>query len=167
MPIITNLGSSTIVFTIVTILLIYGILKNNVKIKRIAIIGLIALIITTTIIFILKISINEPRPFISLKYVNLLIIENDPYSFPSGHSGNIFAFATAFGLNWKLKIKEKSFKLAWILFPIGILVCFSRIYIGVHYPFDILFGAIIGTFGGLIATMIVNKYIENRLFKNK
>jgi len=160
MPIITNLGSSLVVFTISISLLIFGILKRNMKLKKLAIISLIALIITITIISALKVLINEPRPFISLKYVNLLIIENDPYSFPSGHGGNVFALATAFGLNWTLNIKGKQFKLAWILYPIALLVCFSRIYVGVHYPFDILIGGLVGIFGGLLATLIV-KYINN------
>ena len=161
MPIITDIGSTAVVFTISTILLIVGILKKNIKLRRLAIIGLIAFIITATIIFTLKVSVEEPRPFIVLKYVNLLIMENDPYSFPSGHSGNIFALATAFGLNWTLKIRGKQFKLAWILYPIALLTCFSRVYIGVHYPFDILIGGLIGIFGGLLATFIVNKYFND------
>ncbi|WP_225370833.1 phosphatase PAP2 family protein [Methanobrevibacter arboriphilus] len=161
MPVITDIGSTIVVFTISTVLLIVGILKKNMKLRRLAIIGLIAFIITAAIIFTLKVLVEEPRPFIVLKYVNLLIIENDPYSFPSGHSGNIFALATAFGLNCTLKLRGKQFKLAWILYPIALLTCFSRVYIGVHYPFDILIGAIIGIFGGLLATFIVNRYFND------
>ncbi|BBL62890.1 hypothetical protein MARBORIA2_19570 [Methanobrevibacter arboriphilus] len=161
MPIITDIGSTAVVFTISIILLIFGVFKKNIKLRRLAIIGLIAFIITVIIIFTLKVLVEEPRPFIVLKYVNLLIIELDPYSFPSGHSGNIFALATAFGLNWTLKIRGKQFKLAWILYPIALLASFSRVYIGVHYPFDILIGGLIGIFGGLLATFIVNRYLND------
>jgi undecaprenyl-diphosphatase len=161
MPNITNLGSFIVVVIICLIILIYGISTKNRKLRNLAIMGLIAIIITDIAISILKIVISEPRPFITLKSVHLLVSENDPFSFPSGHSGNIFALAVSLGLNWTFKIGKKSIKLIWVLIPIAFIIGFSRIYIGVHYPFDVLIGALIGITGGLIATNIGTKYLNN------
>lgn len=161
MPIITDLGSLIIVLTICFILLAYGSITKNIKIKKLAILGLIAITITTISIYILKTIVAEPRPFVTLTDVNLLIHEADPLSFPSGHSGNIFALATAIGLNWTINLRKKPVKLIWILIPLACLVGFSRIYNGVHYPFDVLIGAFIGMIGGVIATKIGKKYLNN------
>jgi undecaprenyl-diphosphatase len=159
MPIITNLGTTELIFGMCIIILIYGILKNKKEIKYLAIIALISLALTDTIISIIKVIVNEPRPFISLDSVHLLVTENDPYSFPSGHTGNIFSFAIALGINWTLKIKNYPIKLAWILIPIACIVAFSRIYVGVHYPLDVIVGMIIGIIGGVIATKIEQNHL--------
>ena len=158
MPKITDVGSMPFVAILCILLLVYGVITKNMWVKYLAITGIIALILTDTTISIFKVIFNEPRPFVTLNSVHLLISENDPYSFPSGHSGNIFALATALGLNWEFKIMGKTIKLIWFLIPIACLIGFSRIYIGVHYPFDIVVGAIIGVIGGIIATKIVYNY---------
>lgn len=67
-----------------------------------------------------------------------------------------------------MNVGNKYTKLVWILIPIATLIGFSRIYIGVHYPFDMVAGAIIGIICGLIATKIVNCYLikHDKKFKN-
>lgn len=161
MPIITNLGSEPFGIAICLILLTIGMATKNRSLQKLAILGIIALLITSIIVLIIKISVAEPRPFITLKNVHLLVVEKDPYSFPSGHTTNAFALATAFGLNWKIQFFKKNIKLIWFLIPLAAIIGFSRIYIGVHYPFDVLFGAIIGIIIGLIVTKIGNTYLKN------
>jgi undecaprenyl-diphosphatase len=123
--------------------------------------GIVTLFLVTIVVAILKFSIAEPRPVIALKNVHLLVSEIDPYSFPSGHTTNAFALATVFGLNWKIPIFKRTVKLIWILIPIAAIVGFSRIYIGVHYPLDVLCGAIIGIILGVIATKIGKNYLKS------
>jgi len=159
MPMITDIGSMPFVLSICILLLVYSIITKNMSIKYLAITGIIAILFTDIIISILKVLINEPRPFHTLTSVHLLISENDPYSFPSGHSGYIFALAISLGLNWKFSIRKKEIKLLWLLIPLAFIVGFSRVYIGVHYPFDVFIGAIIGTIGGVIATKIMSDYL--------
>jgi len=165
MPIITNLGALPTILAITLAILIYGIITKNKKIIHLTIVGLIALALTDITISLIKVIVAEPRPFVALNSVHLLVTEPDPYSFPSGHSGDIFAFATAFGFNHSLKIKNKSIKLAWLLIPIAIIVGFSRIYVGVHYPLDVLVGATIGIIGGVAGTKIGYNVLKKK--KNK
>jgi undecaprenyl-diphosphatase len=161
MPTITNIGNDIFLISVCILIILYSIITKNIAIRYLAITGLVAIIFADITIGILKVLINESRPFVTLDNVHLLINEDDPYSFPSGHSGNIFALATALGLNWKFKIKNKPIKLAWLLIPLALIIGFSRIYIGVHYPFDVVVGAIIGIIAGLIAIKLINSYLIN------
>ncbi|MDP2741722.1 MAG: phosphatase PAP2 family protein [bacterium] len=90
----------------------------------------------------------RPRPFVE-NSVNLLI-NHDPTesSFPSGHASFYFALSTAiYFYNKKLGI----------LFYIGtFLIVISRVFVGIHWPSDILAGALLGIFIG---------WLTNRVFK--
>ena len=158
MPIITDLGSQFFVVAFCLIVLAIAMVKNNEPLRKVAIVGLIALCLVSIIVLMLKFSIAEPRPFVALKNVNLLVIEIDPFSFPSGHTTNSFALATVFGLNWQIPFLKKKLKLIWLLIPLASIVGFSRIYVGVHYPIDVLVGAIIGIILGLIAIKIGKRF---------
>jgi undecaprenyl-diphosphatase len=62
------------------------------------------------------------------------------YSFPSGHAAASFVAA------YLLSKKDK--KRAWVYYVVALLISFSRIYLGKHYPSDVLAGALIGTLIG-------------------
>lgn len=64
------------------------------------------------------------------------------YGFVSSHAANFFAIATA---TW-LVLRKFYPSLVWWLLTTGLLICFSRIYLGVHYLTDILVGALVGVF---------------------
>lgn len=68
------------------------------------------------------------------------------YSFPSSHAANTFALITYLCLITAKKIKW----LPYLLIPFALLVSYSRMYLGVHYPSDILGGIFIGAFLGWI-----------------
>jgi len=93
----------------------------------------------------LKIAVNRPRPFDALANVHLLDPKPDP-SFPSNHSANAFLGAGIFYKNLK---KFKIF-----FYVLAVLVVFSRIYVGAHYPSDVIAGA----FLGWLSFWIVSKY---------
>ncbi|HEY9856728.1 MAG TPA: phosphatase PAP2 family protein, partial [Stenomitos sp.] len=81
---------------------------------------------------------NRPRPYMTypdLKTPNGKM-EDDPLSFPSGHAAVSFAAATV--------LADYNPKLAWPAYGIAALVSYSRIYNGLHYPSDILAGALLG-----------------------
>jgi undecaprenyl-diphosphatase len=58
------------------------------------------------------------------------------YSFPSGHAAVSFACATVLALAVP--------RLRWPLYTLAALIAFSRVYVGVHFPFDVLAGAVLG-----------------------
>jgi undecaprenyl-diphosphatase len=85
---------------------------------------------------ILKPFFGRIRPCNALENINLLINKSKAFSFPSSHAVNFFALATYFGYYFR--------KYLWWFLSIAAMVAYSRVYVGVHYPFDILAGALIG-----------------------
>ena len=70
------------------------------------------------------------------EYINLLVSKGGIYSFPSNHAANSFVFATVLSYFYdKNRIS---------LYILASTIAFSRVYVGVHYPLDIIFGSIIG-----------------------
>ena len=97
----------------------------------------VAVAISWTVAEGAKVLVNRARPFISDTEIAPLIKTPSSSSFPSGHS------ATAASGALTLSAVYPSFAPAFVLS--GILVALSRIYLGVHYPFDVLAGLLIGT----------------------
>ena len=81
------------------------------------------------------------------------------YSFFSAHASNSFALATFFSIIFKkLKI------LRIVIVFLALLIAYSRIYIGVHYPLDVIIGALFGVFFSITYVHFINKYLKNKLF---
>jgi undecaprenyl-diphosphatase len=121
---------------------------------KIAFIGVILLIIASdqTGYRLLKELFARPRPCDILNDVITPVGCTGTYSFPSNHALNNFAAAFFF---YKLFPKLK-----WVLFITAGLVAISRVYLGLHYPSDIIGGALIGIAFGYIfseLTLIVEK----------
>ena len=70
------------------------------------------------------------------EYINLLVSKGGKYSFPSNHASNSFVFATVLSYFYD---RNRVF-----LYILASTIAFSRVYVGVHYPLDIIFGSIIG-----------------------
>ena len=92
---------------------------------------------------VLKEFFARPRPCNILPDVHLLAGCSGSLSFPSSHAVNSFALAAIFGFYEK--------KLWIITAPGAALVAFSRVYLGVHYPADVIVGAIVGIGFGYLA----------------
>ena len=74
------------------------------------------------------------------------------YGFPSCHAANTFALAAAVAILLRRR-GVVTFVYAWAL-----VTCYSRIYLGVHYPGDLLVGAIVGTAAALLCVLVVRHY---------
>ncbi|MHB8883273.1 MAG: glycosyltransferase family 39 protein [Thermodesulfovibrionales bacterium] len=86
---------------------------------------------------VLKHIFQRPRPCTVLEGVNLLVGCGRSFSMPSNHALNSFAAACIF---WPLRRKA----LNAALIGIAALIAFSRVYVGVHYPSDVVAGAVLG-----------------------
>jgi undecaprenyl-diphosphatase len=114
---------------------------------------MIGLVIVDSTTNLLKHTFERPRPCQIFEDVRLLVGCTSSFSFPSGHASNSFAVASIFGYFFR--------RASLPMFLIALFVGFSRIYVGVHYPSDVLAGAI---WGGLIAIilLILQKYCSER-----
>lgn len=95
---------------------------------------------------ILKNLFGRVRPFTLQGGISLLVDAPTDWSFPSGHTSASFAAAV-------LLLKEKK-KIGWVALAVAILVAFSRLYLYVHYPSDVLGGVIVGVISGLLSFWI-------------
>ena len=68
------------------------------------------------------------------------------FSFPSGHACS--SFATAGALTWSLRDKLR--RIGYATLALALLISLSRLYVGVHYPSDVLCGVLIGLLGSLL-----------------
>lgn len=82
--------------------------------------------------------ISRPRPWLDWP-IDPLVVENDPNSFPSGHTCAAFAAAMV----WVRTLPQKRDRV--IAAVMAVLMGLSRLYVGVHYPTDVLAGAVIGS----------------------
>lgn len=112
---------------------------------------LIAIAIELPIYWLLKNTIRRIRPFNAHLEVENMVYPLDEFSFPSGHTSAAFMVA--------MILTHFSPFLAIPIFLFATLVGISRIYLGVHYPSDILGGMIYGTSVAQIAILIVEKII--------
>lgn len=106
--------------------------------------GIARLIVTN----IIRLLYHHPRPF-EVAQVNQLIPESGS-SFPSGHASFFFALSAV--------VYFYNRKFGWIFFITSALMGIARVYVGVHWPFDIAGGIIVG---------LITGYITNRLFNKK
>ena len=111
---------------------------------------------------LLKNLVARTRPYEVVDGLELIIEKQSDYSFPSGHSGASFAFAGAMLFFIILKVSElaekKSFRaFCAVTLVYAALISLSRLYVGVHYPTDVLAGAALGFISGYAACLIVRK----------
>ncbi|AMV73723.1 phosphatase PAP2 family protein [Desulfuromonas carbonis] len=108
-----------------------------------------ALAITASILLFkgLKNLIGRPRPCTAWADLSCLLAPPDRFSFPSGHTMTAFAACVAYG--------EILPVVGLLLLPVVVLVGVSRVFLGLHYPTDVLVGALLGIGLGCAAVSIL------------
>lgn len=141
------------------IALFYLVVKNNETMLQIVFVmgcaGLCILLASGMAEGIVKPLIGRPRPTWDpyLKYV-VSVVDNhreSGYSFFSAHASNTMSLAVFFCL----LVRNRLFGVVMIVW--SLLNCWTRLYLGVHYPIDILCGIVWGVISGLVSYFIFNK----------
>jgi undecaprenyl-diphosphatase len=136
MPYITDIKNFKLLLIIFAVWLF---IRGKNKGRRVVILAVVALALSDLMASqVLKYIFHRGRPCQVLSQVRLLIRCSNSYSFPSSHAANIFAVTGVLSTKYK--------KALFPLLVSALLVAYSRIYVGVHYPLDVAAGAGIGIF---------------------
>jgi undecaprenyl-diphosphatase len=117
--------------------------------RRLAKALLVTLIVTAAIVFVVKLATARVRPCAALPGVHALFGAPTDFSFPSGHAAGAFAFAAFVG-TIALTGARTPLRVSAVLatFALAASIALSRVYLGCHFPGDVLAGAITGAVVG-------------------
>ncbi|MCE9518385.1 MAG: phosphatase PAP2 family protein [Verrucomicrobia bacterium] len=97
----------------------------------------------------IKSAVARPRPYQVILDAHRLVKTSSNVSMPSSHAANWFAGVAVAFIFWRRSL--------WLMLPLALLVGFGRIYCGVHYPGDVLAGALIGLTTGTLVVWGMEK----------
>lgn len=147
MTFITGLGDAGIIWIVLTVILLV-----IPKTRRSGVVLATALCVDVVLCNgILKNLFGRIRPCDVNTSVRLLVARPDDFSFPSGHTAASFAAVTALVLAGERKLWKPALLLA-------VFIAFSRLYLYVHYPTDILGGVFVGIISGASGYLIVSRF---------
>ena len=152
---LSNTATPFAVISPITIV-ITGFVNKDEGLKREGYRAASSLALNSAITFGLKYAVNRNRPFVTYPDKLNPKAHVGPFSFPSGHTSTAFSMATS------LTLATKKWYVAVPAFAWASGVAYSRMYLGVHYPSDLLGGMIIG-----IGTSLLTWQIDKWLIKNQ
>lgn len=148
MPKISMLGNAGVIWIVISIVLLS--IKKYRKCGITLVIGLLLGLLIGNII--LKPLVARPRPCWINSDIALLIASPKDFSFPSGHTLSSFIAAI-------ILLKEDK-KFGYVAMILAILIAFSRMYLYVHFPSDILAGVVLAILIGFAAIRISRKFVK-------
>lgn len=132
-------------------LLIWGGRKGRI----VVVMALLLLVVTNWTCETLKLWFQRPRPCLDVEAARVLLgCSKSNFSFPSGHATNITAQAVFFASAYR--------SLAIPLILVAVAVGYSRVYVGVHYPTDVVGGAVLGLICAVVFIRL-RREVERRL----
>ena len=145
----TTLGNGGVVWIVLSLIMLCW--RPTRKAGVLALLSMLLGLLCTNVV--LKHQVARPRPWLSLPIVPL-VVENDPNSFPSGHTCAAFAA----GMIW---VRTLPWRWGRVL-AVVLAVCMglSRLYVGVHYPLDVLGGALVGSFCAWVVWRLYRRWSE-------
>ena len=150
---VTTLGEGWLQTAIGLVVIGAGFGKRRADLRRMGYAALLAYAASGLLSSIVKDLGDRPRPVLVLfdaRTVGRPLFIN---SFPSGHATTAFAAAFVWGAFFP--------RFRWLLYTLAALVALSRVYLGVHFPFDVAYGAILGALIGVAsARMFPTRPVE-------
>lgn len=153
---ITRLGDNGCMWiALAVVLLVIG------KTRRVGAASALSLLLTFMVVNLgIKNIVERVRPYEVIEGLTRLVPAEESFSFPSGHSAHAFAVGVVIFLMLPRKVGIP-------VLVLGFLIAFSRMYVGVHYPTDVLAGIVIGSLLAYISVRVVNFVMEKWERRNK
>ncbi|OFX14501.1 MAG: hypothetical protein A2Z18_05660 [Armatimonadetes bacterium RBG_16_58_9] len=144
---VTTLGEGIVQTGLSLFFIVLGLLGRNVNWCRAGYAGSIAYAFSGATVQIVKALWDRPRPLLVLHDVRIVDYPLFVHSFPSGHATTAFAVLVALSVYLP--------RLRYVLIPLAFVSALSRVYIGVHFPLDIVYGAVVGALIGIGSARLV------------
>lgn len=152
MPFLTDLNRQPWVLALVAALIVWALWRGGSRGRQaVAVLVLTILVMDQFNSFALKDLFLRPRPCHELTDVRLLVNCGGGRSFPSSHAVNTFAGAMVLGFFYPRAL--------WALIGFALVVAYSRVYVGVHYPLDVVGGAVVGLIGAVIMVWLTSSML--------
>lgn len=155
---VSTLGNAGLIWIVLGIVLV--LYPKTRKYGTLALLSLLVCFIFNNLL--LKNLIARPRPYTQIAELVMLMDCPNDFSFPSGHT--CAAFATAGSLLWSMDRQWNKIRIPSLV--IAVWMGFSRLYVGVHYPTDVIAAALIGLLGSRLVCHIFAPRFD-RLAKRK
>lgn len=143
---ITTLGNSAWFWIVASMIML--IFKKTRKVGATALLGLAIGALLTNVL--LKNLVERIRPYEVIDGLTILIEKQHDFSFPSGHTCASFAAAVVY-----FRTLPKKWGIPAVV--LASLIGLSRLYVGVHYPSDVLAGFVVGCLGAFLAVWLIEK----------
>lgn len=152
LPLWSNLGNAGLIWIVAALLLLC--FPRTRRAGALALSGmLLSLLFVNGII---KHLVARERPWLVVEGLVTLLRSSDPNSFPPGHTSAAFAFSTAMCRYLDAGVAKV------LSVAAAALMGWSRLYVGVHFPSDVLAGAVIGVLCGLLASWLYKRFFQKR-----
>lgn len=148
---LTHLGNRGLIWLVPSLLLCIS--RRTRRIGLLSIAAILTAVLVNNIV--LKNWVGRIRPYDALLQVRRLIGVQNDFSFPSGHTAISFASASAIYFSTK-----KRYGIPCLL--LAALIGFTRLYVGVHYPSDVLGGLVVGCLIGYLTARFLGNYLDRK-----
>ena len=133
---ITLMGDNGLIWLVLLLLLlIYP------KTRKLGLVAGLSFLLCVGVAEVIKNLVMRPRPFLTIAELVPLVKPPQSYSFPSVHTVSSFSVA------WILLWSQEGKAVRYTVFAFALLMAFSRLYVGVHYPSDVLTGILLAFLG--------------------